>query len=206
VERLALFPTPVFVYELQEVADLNRELAERLRGESEASSGIRRANAGGWHSQPDLAFRPEPCYRKVMKLITDHIGATQTVVMPEAPAVARPLRWALASQAWATVMRAGDYTIAHDHGDAHWSSTYYVDAGDADFKQTPDSGAFAVLDPRRGGRPIPGAETGTTFTLRPRTGMLVVFPGWLQHHVHPYRGTRPRVAIACNVTVSPQLS
>jgi hypothetical protein len=33
--------------------------------------------------------------------------------------------------------------------------------------------------------------------------MLVVFPGWLQHYVHPYRGTRPRVAIACNLTMSP---
>ena len=36
-----------------------------------------------------------------------------------------------------------------------------------------------------------------------RTDMLVVFPGWLQHYVHPYRGTRPRIAIACNVTMSP---
>ena len=58
-------------------------------------------------------------------------------------------------------------------------------------------------DPRRGGRPIPGLESGATFTIRPRTGMLVVFPGWLQHYVHPYRGTRPRIAIACNVTMSP---
>jgi len=33
--------------------------------------------------------------------------------------------------------------------------------------------------------------------------MLVVFPGYLQHYVHAYRGTRPRVAIACNLTLSP---
>jgi hypothetical protein len=27
----------------------------------------------------------------------------------------------------------------------------------------------------------------------------VVFPGWLQHFVQPYRGGRPRVSISCNV-------
>ena len=88
--------------------------------------------------------------------------------------------------------------IAHDHGEAHWSTSYYVDAGDADLEHTPESGALAVLDPRRGGRPIPGLESGATFTIRPRTGVLVVFPGWLQHYVHPYRGTRPASLIACN--------
>src|SRR5437660_152668 len=100
------------------------------------------------------------------------------------------LPWALrrrAAQAWAMVRRNGDYTIAHDHGEAHWSTSYYVDAGDANLERTPDSGALAVLDPRRGGRPIPGLESGSTFTIRPRTGMLVVFPGWLQHYVHPDR-------------------
>jgi hypothetical protein len=28
---------------------------------------------------------------------------------------------------------------------------------------------------------------------------MVVFPGWLQHFVEPYRGTKPRVSISCNV-------
>jgi hypothetical protein len=100
------------------------------------------------------------------------------------------------------VMRQGDYTVLHDHGEAHWSATYYVDAGDAD-QRSPESGALALVDPRRGGRSIPGIESGSTFMIRPRSGMLVVFPGWLQHYVHPYRGARPRIAIASNVVMSP---
>ena len=32
--------------------------------------------------------------------------------------------------------------------------------------------------------------------------MLVIFPGWLMHHVHAYRGARPRVAISCNLTLA----
>jgi uncharacterized protein (TIGR02466 family) len=202
MDRFALFPTPVFVYDVPNVEQTNREIGERLVAESLASAGLRRANVGGWHSLPDVALRPEPCYRTVMKIIVDHVGATHSKILSAKDPASSP-RWRFAAQAWGVVMRNGDYTIAHDHGEAHWSTTYYVNAGDVDLARTPDSGAFAVLDPRRSGRPIPGLETGSTFTIRPRTGMLVVFPGWLQHYVHPYRGTCPRIAIACNVTMSP---
>ncbi|OLE20156.1 MAG: hypothetical protein AUG50_01570 [Betaproteobacteria bacterium 13_1_20CM_3_63_8] len=202
MDRFALFPTPLFVYDVPNVEDMNCELGERLRAEAQASPGVRRANVGGWHSPPDLALRPDPCYRAMMKMIVDHVGATHSKIVSAMGRAPSP-PWSFAAQAWAMVMRNGDYTIAHDHGEAHWSTTYYVDAGNADLERTPDSGALAVLDPRRSGRPIPGLESGSTFTIRPRTGVLVVFPGWLQHYVHPYRGTRPRIAIACNITMSP---
>jgi uncharacterized protein (TIGR02466 family) len=201
MDRFSLFPTPLYVYDVANVEALNRELGERLATEAQTSSGLRRANVGGWHSPPDLALRRDDCYRTMMKIIVDHVGATHSKMVTDLGSAPPP--YSFAAQAWAMVMRHGDYTIAHDHGEAHWSTSYYVDAGDADFDRTPDSGALAVLDPRRGGRPIPGLESGATFTIRPRTGMLVVFPGWLQHYVHPYRGARPRIAISCNITMSP---
>jgi uncharacterized protein (TIGR02466 family) len=200
-QHYALFHTPLSVYDVGGAEDMNRDLRECLCKEAETSPGMRRANVGGWHSPADLALRADPCFRAVMKVIVDHVGATQSKV--EVAMGRSPTPWRVAAEAWAMVMRNGDYTIAHDHGDAHWSSTYYVDAGDADLERTPDSGALALLDPRRGGRPIAGTDPGSTFTLRPRTGMLVVFPGYLQHYVHPYRGTRVRVVIACNLTLSP---
>ena len=202
-QHFALFHTPLSVYDLANVEDMNRDLRDRLCEEARSSPGMRRANVGGWHSPADLALRPDPCFRAVMKLIVDHVGATQSKLVAAMGLSASQSPWRVAAEAWAMVMRNGDYTIAHDHGDAHWSTTYYVDAGDADLERTPDSGALAVLDPRRGGRPLAGIDPGSTFTLRPRTGMLVVFPGYLQHYVHAYRGTRPRVAIACNLTLSP---
>ena len=199
-QQFALFHTPLSVYDVPNVEDMNRELRDRLSEEARTTPGVRRSNAGGWHSPADLALRAEPCYRAVMKVIVDHVGATQTKVL--AAMGLSPSPWRAAAEAWAMVMHEGDYTIVHEHGDAHWSVTYYVDAGDADLERTPDSGALAVIDPRRSGRPIAGVDPGSTFTIRPRTGMLVVFPGWLQHNVHPYRGTRPRISIACNLTLS----
>jgi hypothetical protein len=99
------------------------------------------------------------------------------------------------------ILERGDYVVLHEHGEAHWSTVYYVDAGDDD---AAESGLLAFVDPRRGGRTVPGVDLfPTTFTVRPRTGSLVVFPGWLQHYVHPYRGSRPRVSISCNVVMEP---
>jgi len=200
VDKFSLFSTPVFVQDIPGLDEINRELRTRLQAESLTSPGVRRANVGGWHSPPDLATRPEQCYRDITRITIDKLGEVCTSLLGGRGPVGAALQFGV--QSWAMVMRHSDYTILHDHGDAHWSTTYYVDAGDADMERSPESGALALLDPRRGGRPIPGLESGTTFLIRPRTGMLVVFPGWLQHYVHPYKGARPRIIIATNAVIS----
>lgn len=205
MDRFSLFSTPLYVYDVPQMEAINHELTQRLRAESEASSGIQRSNKGGWHSAPDLGHRSEACYRAVMQMIIDHVAGT-IHDLATAMRLPPPPPWRYSAHAWAMVMRDGDYTIIHDHATAHWSVSYYVDAGDADEEMHPDSGLFAVLDPRRYTRPIPGLDDFniTNFTVRPKSGRLVIFPGWLQHYVHPYRGTRPRIAIACNVSVAPE--
>ena len=44
---------------------------------------------------------------------------------------------------------------------------------------------------------------GDPFRVRPEAGLLVLFPSWLYHWVHPYSGRTPRIAISFNVTVAP---
>jgi hypothetical protein len=53
-------------------------------------------------------------------------------------------------------------------------------------------------------RSMPGLEyVGSTFTVLPRTGRLVIFPAWLLHYVHSYLGERPRISISCNFLFEP---
>jgi hypothetical protein len=198
MESFALFATPIYVYELPELDETNREIRERLLAERAAHpAGVQRSNVGGWHSAPDLGQRQEPCYRALLQALVGCVD--ETVARLGHAAGAPPQRWRYGLHGWAMVLDPGDYVMAHDHGDAHWSTAYYVDAGD----ETPDPGGYlAFLDPRRGGRPLPGLDH-STFSVRPRTGTLVVFPGWLQHYVHAYRGQRPRISISCNVLMEP---
>jgi uncharacterized protein (TIGR02466 family) len=200
MDRLALFTTPVVVHALEGMDDVNRELTERLLAESAATPGFVRSNVGGWHSVPDLSQRKEGCYRALMETIVRHVRVTFNEVAGAAGMDPGSLQFRFAVHAWAMVMRDGDYTILHDHADSHWSTAYYVDAGDADADAHPASGLLAFVDPRRAGSAIAGVDLfPSTFTVRPRTGSLVVFPGWLQHYVHPYRGARPRICVSANL-------
>jgi len=203
MDHFALFPSHLFILDIPGREADDRELAERLLAERAASPGFLRSNVGGWHSVPDLSQRPERCYRRIMQEIVDATGSIVRGLAGEA-GIAEVPEYRYALQAWAMVMGAGDYTVAHDHGDAHWSSAYYVDIGDADIEAHPRSGAITFLDPGRGGRAYPGLELfPPTFEVTPRPGMLVLFPGRLQHYVHAYRGARPRISISCNVTLAP---
>lgn len=183
--------------------EINRQLVDELVAESRATTGFKRSNVGGWHSVPDLSQRREPCYRALMQQVVAHVGSTFKQVAAVA-GITPELRYRYAIHGWAMVMGAGDYTILHDHAEAHWSLVYYADAGDSDYHEHPMSGHIAFVDPRRGGHTIPGADIfPSTFAVKAQTGHMIVFPGWLQHYVHPYRGTRPRVCISCNVKMDP---
>lgn len=200
MDRLDLFTTPVTVFDLPDAGALNHELAAMLLAEQQVSAGFQASNVGGWHSVPDLSQRPGRCFQALMQAIVAHVGEVVRTLAAASAQPVPPFRFGV--QAWAMIMRDGDYATLHDHGEAHWSSVYYVDAGDADPARHEQSGLLAFLDPRRGGRPIPGlAISASTFTVAPRTGALVVFPGYLQHYVHAYRGGRPRISVSANLVM-----
>jgi hypothetical protein len=78
---------------------------------------------------------------------------------------------------------------------------YYVDAG----TQPPDrslSGVLEFLDPRAGVEAVtaPGDPYGEPVRIRPEAGLIVIFPSWLYHWVHPYTGSTPRIAVSFNAT------
>ncbi len=195
---MSLFATPVVVIDLPDMADVNAELARQLLAEEQTIPSWQRANVGGWHSEPDLSRRPHDCFRTVIRHVVDAVVLTVGSLAGDAGITERP-QFRYAVTGWAMVMRNGHYVTPHDHGDVHWSAAYYVDAGD---DRPAPSGRLSFLDPRRSGRTIPGlALFPTAFDIAPRTGALAIFPGWLQHHVHAYRGERPRICISCNLTM-----
>ncbi|HTT40116.1 MAG TPA: putative 2OG-Fe(II) oxygenase [Burkholderiales bacterium] len=198
---LSLFGTPVSMRDLSGMDEINRDATRRLVAESLSLASVHRSNVGGWHSQ-NLAGRPEACFRDLLQRIVTGVRETVEGLAKERQQRLPAMR--IGIHAWAMVMRNGDYTIPHDHSDVHWATVYYLDAGDADATAHPASGLLALVDPRHG-RPMPGLESvlGTTFTVLPRTGRLVVFPGWLLHYVHTYQGQRPRVSVSCNLVFEP---
>lgn len=175
------------------IADL---LSERSR-----CDGLSLSNVGGWHSRTDLSGRDDPALAAVLGAVLTEVDRMQHSMAAPAGAGRRPV-WRYAVQAWAMVMSDGDYGKLHDHAEAHWSFVHYLDTGDADRALHPCSGMIAWTNPARPPNGPPGLDySPRLFELSPQAGQLVIFPGWLPHFVHPYRGCRPRVCIAGNVRV-----
>ena len=63
---------------------------------------------------------------------------------------------------------------------------------------SPTSAAYSGDMPSQKSRP--GDPYGAPFRVRPQAGLLVLFPSWLYHWVHPYAGRTPRIAVSFNAT------
>src|SRR5262249_27266319 len=103
--------------------------------------------------------------------------------------------------AWANVNRHGAYNKPHHH-DGYgviWSGFYYVDTGEAGSGQP--VGGYTKFQDRSGApkevicNPDPYERE---VSVKPTSGLMMMFPGRLYHYVEPYEGDRLRITIAFN--------
>jgi uncharacterized protein (TIGR02466 family) len=192
------FPTLIGRLRIPDADAINRDLHARIIAEEAEYSSLGRSNIGGWHSRPDFLSRRDPAVSALTAWLTWALRR-----MIDATAGPNAFKGALSASAWATICRAGAYHAPHSHPDSAWSGVYYVDPG-TDSPDQPLSGVLEFLDPRAGVEAVtaPGDPYGEPFRVRPQAGLLVVFPSWLYHWVHPYAGPTPRVVVSFNATMA----
>jgi uncharacterized protein (TIGR02466 family) len=194
-----LFSTLVLQRQLEATELLTTGLHELILAHEQQSAGITKSNVGGWHSATDLwrwdGPAPAELFQRVAAAVKDYAAIERRVD-------AAALDLTVTAEAWANVARTGDYAKPHIHPNSNISGVYYVDAGDAPPDDS-NSGVIELMDPRQ--RPGMFETAGTVpfdaYRIVPKTGMLLLFPAWLYHYVHPYQGTRPRVSVAFNFTI-----
>lgn len=206
MQRLELFSTPVLVHPRIVDTTLAQRLAAAFIAQSQSEPGVQRSNMGGWHSTPDLSTRNDPDTRALMGAIWEGVRTSVDALgVSRGAGLGRSYRFGI--QAWAMVMRAGNYTVPHHHAASPLSGVIYLDAGDLATETHPKSGRLTFIDPRNGIAPTEGLDLfPSLFEVRPRTGTMAVFPGFVQHFVHAYQGERPRVSVSFNVRLEPMLS
>ena len=201
------YPTPILHRDWPGVAELNAGLKRILLAREQAApefrgKGLRRSNLGGWRSEPDLLDWPEPEVKRLKQMILEGVGTLQQLALGPG-AQGRRLRIEHQLAAWANVNRRGAYNIVHNHPGQHWSGVYYVEADPPEPDQ-PYNGVIEFHDPRPAApaMPIPGFPFGQMHLVQPRPGLMLAFPSWHQHMVHPYQGDGVRISIAFNVRVT----
>jgi uncharacterized protein (TIGR02466 family) len=197
LEVTPAFPTLIGRFRIPDADAMNQELHGLILAQEAKSTSVGRSSVGGWHSQTDFLSRPEPTVAALTTWVTWAVRQ-----MVDATAGPGTFRGVLSASAWATICRAGAYHAPHCHPDSAWSGVYYVDPG-ADNRDQPLSGVLEFLDPRAGVEAVtaPGDPYGEPFRVRPAAGLIVIFPSWLFHWVHPYTGQTPRIAVSFNVAL-----
>jgi uncharacterized protein (TIGR02466 family) len=199
-----LFATPVAAMEVPDASARNAELKTIILAKRSQTRSIQASNAGGWHSDRQLPTWGGPRIEEILgyarelanRLTVDRDGKHPNPLWK--PTI------------WANVNGPGDANMCHYHAGAFWSGTYYVDDGGCGADETL-GGEFEMLDPRGPGPAMyapalkfageDGASVGAAETIRPRPGMMMLFPSWLFHQVRPYRGTALRISIAFNLSL-----
>ena len=203
-----LFPTPVLTVLLADAPALNTALRAVVTAREAGHPSVSHSNLGGWQSDTNFLEWGGAPARKLLATITQAIDQLTSDRMGRAVKI----DWHC--NGWANVNRSGHGNEFHTHPGCYWSAVYYVD--DGGIGASPELGGELELADPRGVAPamhaphlgfaLPGGQSaGVSETIRPHSGLLVVFPSWLSHAVRPYRGSGIRISIAINLSVQPAL-
>jgi uncharacterized protein (TIGR02466 family) len=193
------FPTLIGRFQQADCTAVNAQLAAEIRARAAAEPSIQVANAGGWHSKPTLFDAPSPAMQTLRGWVAEAVNAmvSTTMELPEVHGRSAKLTGRFRLTAWGNIIRRGNYHRQHNHPGSAWSGVYYVESGGP---STGIAGTLELHDPRPFTEmtDVPGQPYGQRVLIRPTPGLMVLFPGFLYHFVHPFDGDGERISIAFN--------
>lgn len=201
-QQIALaFPTLIGRFQFPETEAINAALLKMLLEREARSPSNDYANVGGWHSAGDLLEWPIPEVASLKGWISEGLNrmVQATGQLPEVAGRSAPPRGSFRLSAWGNISRRGNYHRMHNHPHSAWSGCYYVTGLPASNSM---GGVLELYDPRPFTEmvDVPGTPYGQRVHIRPTPGLMVLFPSWLYHFVHPSDSDTERVSIAFNAS------
>ena len=206
-QPLPLFETPVGFGEISNAESLLDDLATAIKANKAASSGIKRSNEGGWHSNTDMLEWGGEAARKIADTA---ISIAKRMSHFEETSV-DDFDWivSMCNVSWPRGLNA-----LHSHPENLWAEVLYIDMGGEPDSGIEPGGNFYLEDPRfplaamhntgfrmRGGDGLP-QKYQVDMSLK--RGNLIVFPAWLRHGARAYTGSRERISVAINIDALPR--
>ena len=110
--------------------------------------------------------------------------------------------------AWTSINRRGDYHDTHNHPHSYLSGSYYlkvpIKAPLRKNRKDLRPNHITFYDPRPGVNMLSiknDAYIDPEFTLFPEPGLLLLWPGFLNHFVHPNLSDETRISISFNIVL-----
>ena len=207
------FSTPFVSDELQSAAGIAALRAAVEAEHARDGRGVSISNIGGWHSNTDmLGWGGEAAKALALKAMSMADTATADVKAEPGTNFADG-RFGWHPEMWANVSERGNANQYHTHPGSYWSAVAYIDDGYNGSDDPALGGELQLQDPRmpmvRMTAPdlrLVGPDLKpmqNEVSVRPKTGLIVLFPSWLQHAVRPFHGEGTRISIAINLIAAP---
>lgn len=195
-EYFDLWPTKFVRLQLDDIEAPNRSLIDLVRGLERQHRDLTTD-----YRTPDLFNRDDPG----VNWLRDQVNQTVIDYLAHL-GMDYPIDWTI--QGWPNINRLGDYHDAHNHPRAYLSGTYYAQVPeDREPLRTRNDlrpGRITFYDPRPGvnmtaikGDPYVDPE----FTVAPEPGLLLMWPAFINHFVHPNLSKQARISISFNIVL-----
>ena len=156
----------------------------------DSDTGRQMTNVGGWQSN-DFDIHCEQ-----LTEVIDAVGKAFSEIFSLYSFEEGEIKIA---NSWININPKNSYNLQHNHVGSLFSAVYYVqaeeDMGDIVFvNPCPTIGHHLSFFDFKKKSPI----NSETWTLKPETGQLIVFPSWMEHYVLPNMTDKDRISIAIN--------
>lgn len=196
---VSIFPTQILNYLWKDVEILNDELIEVIFEKEHTTESMTLSNAGGFHSSCDLFAWDYPCVETLRQMVNSLI-----MHMAGLSGLKDGYEIDISISSWVNIVRNGHYHIPHNHPNNFWSGVYYVDAGIPD-ETIENNGLFEFCDPRTGSDMITvKSMSPVRYQVKANPGLMMMFPSFVTHYVHPFIGKGERISIAFNISIIPR--
>lgn len=179
----SFFPTPLYVADLEDMADINRDLALRFNKLAEAHPEGRKGNWGGVANvyasfMVDSQLHRQPFMKSLLERIQPAIQYFCEQV--ELDTRQRPLSIA---ESWFNISDYGSFQEYHSHaGIGPFCGVYYVDVPE-NSGNTVFRASFPAMRPYFNSMNPNNPYYRYRKTVLSQAGRFVIFPSWLEHCV-----------------------
>ena len=187
-----VFSTPIWTFQIDNHSRVNEEIFKYIKNlQNEDPIGVKKSNNLGWHS--NLFNMHDEEVKKFFQSIQKYIGKAI-----EDSGWKNPANNFSITSAWTIINIKRSSNSRHIHSNNYISAAYYV-------KAPKNCGDIIFYDPRNARlirKPITNKNNvlnAETVTIKPRDGLLVLFPSYLYHSVEENLSDDERIVISFNL-------
>ena len=189
----AYFQTPMANYYNTDLIDNLKSYIYSLEGRGVESNVVPQIKHNLVESKFDLFSHKSDIIQKTAQWIGSCIKETVNTIQVEKYGYHLTF-----NQSWYHITKTNGMHESHLHPNCSWCGVFYVQSGDEGSGYTVFQNPIVSTYTDRGNLYI---NNMSVIKVKPRDGMLILFPSYLSHYQALYKGTEDRIVIAFNASV-----